>query len=87
MSQNADGGNITTKPYFSGSNYVIKMSHYKKSEWSETWDALFWRWIIRNSDQLKTNHRWAMMVRNAEKMDTVKRNLHLKIAEDYLQTL
>jgi len=29
MSQNADGGNITTKPYFSGSNYVIKMSHYK----------------------------------------------------------
>ncbi len=87
MSQNADGGNITTKPYFSGSNYVIKMSHYKKGEWSEIWDALFWRWIIRNSDQLKSNHRWAMMVRNAEKMDTDKKNLHLKIADEYLQNL
>ena len=29
MSQNADGGAITTKPYFSGSSYVRKVSHYK----------------------------------------------------------
>jgi len=87
MSQNADGGNITTKPYFSGSNYVIKMSHYKKGDWSEIWDALFWRWIIRNSDELKGNHRWAMMVRNAEKMDSAKKSRHIKTAEDYLDKL
>ena len=30
MSQNADGGTITTKPYFSGSSYIRKMSHYKQ---------------------------------------------------------
>ena len=87
MSQNADGGNITTKPYFSGSNYVIKMSHYKKGEWSEIWDALFWRWIIKNSETLKGNHRWAMMVRNADKMDRIKKSTHLSIAEDYLESL
>ncbi len=87
MSQHADGGAITTKPYFSGSNYVIKMSHYKKGEWSEIWDALFWRWIIKNSNQLKGNHRWAMMVRNAEKMDETKKKLHLKIADNYLKSL
>ena len=87
MSQNADGGNITTKPYFSGSNYVIKMSHYKKGPWSEIWDALFWRWIIKNSNQLKGNHRWAMMVRNAERMDSTKKKLHLETAENYLQLL
>lgn len=87
MSQNADGGNITTKPYFSGSNYVIKMSHYKKGEWSEIWDALFWRWIFKNSEALKGNHRWAMMVRNAEKMDSAKKSSHLSIAEDYLNSL
>ena len=87
MSQNADGGNITTKPYFSGSNYVIKMSHYKKGEWSEIWDALFWRWIFKNSKTLKGNHRWAMMVRNADKMDRIKKSTHLSIAEDYLESL
>lgn len=30
MCQNADGGLITTNPYFSGSSYVRKMSHQKK---------------------------------------------------------
>ena len=41
MSQNADGGFITTKPYFSGSNYIRKMSHYPKGEWCDIWDALY----------------------------------------------
>ena len=30
MSQFADGGLMSTKPYISGSNYLIKMSDYKK---------------------------------------------------------
>jgi len=87
MSQHADGGAITTKPYFSGSNYVLKMSNYKKGEWSEIWDALFWRWIIRNSKALKGNPRWAMMVRNGEKMSEEKRQVHLKTAASYLKGL
>ncbi|MFM9052199.1 MAG: cryptochrome/photolyase family protein, partial [Bacteroidota bacterium] len=46
MSQFADGGIMSTKPYISGSNYVLKMSDYRKAEWCETWDALFWRFIV-----------------------------------------
>ncbi|MEM7014231.1 MAG: cryptochrome/photolyase family protein, partial [Verrucomicrobiota bacterium] len=42
MSQFADGGLFTTKPYISGSNYVRKMSDYSNSEWCATWDGLFW---------------------------------------------
>lgn len=87
MSQNADGGNITTKPYFSGSNYVIKMSHYKKGEWSDIWDALFWRWIINNATELQGNPRWAMMVRNAQKMDTEKQSNYLQVANDFFDQL
>ena len=30
MSQFADGGLLATKPYISGSNYLMKMSNYKK---------------------------------------------------------
>lgn len=87
MSQHADGGLITTKPYFSGSNYVIKMSHYKKGEWSEVWDALFWRWIMINEQKLSGNHRWAMMCKNVEKMDVNKKQRYMQVAEAFLDKL
>lgn len=87
MSQHADGGSITTKPYFSGSNYVIKMSHYKKGEWSEIWDALFWRWIITNKAKLEKNYRWAMMCKNVERMDETKKQEYFKRATNFLSSL
>ncbi len=61
MSQNADGGSITTKPYFSGSNYVLKMSNYPRGDWCEIWDGLYWRWIWKQRKALASNPRWAMM--------------------------
>jgi len=87
MSQNADGGLITTKPYFSGSNYIRKMSHYPKDDWCDIWDALYWRWIFKQSASLGKNPRWAMMVRNAEKMDSKRKNKLLGAAEAYLSEL
>ena len=73
MSQNADGGAITTKPYFSVSSYVRKMSHYKKGPWCEIWDGLYWRWIWNHSDELGKNPRWTMMCSMAKKMEAKKR--------------
>jgi len=87
MSQHADGGLTTTKPYFSGSNYIIKMSHYKKGHWSEIWDALFWRWIIKNQEKLAGNHRWSMMCKNAQRMDEAKKKQHIATAEAFLSKL
>lgn len=73
MSQNADGGAITTKPYFCVSSYVRKMSHYKKGPWCEIWDGLYWRWIWNHSDELGKNPRWTMMCSMAKKMEAKKR--------------
>lgn len=87
MSQHADGGTITTKPYFSGSNYVLKMSNFKKGEWSVIWDGLFWRWIVKHQNELAGNPRWAMMVRNVQKMDPARQQFHLNVAETYLHGL
>ena len=84
MSQNADGGLITTKPYFSGSSYVRKMSHYKPAPWCDIWDGLYWRWILKQSDQLAKNPRWAMMCSMAKKMDAEKKRTHLKNADAFL---
>lgn len=87
MSQHADGGLITTKPYFSGSSYVRKMSHHKKAAWCEIWDGLYWRWIWNHVDELGKNPRWAMMCSMAKKMDPTKRKNHLKNAEAFLDSL
>ena len=87
MSQHADGGLITTKPYFSGSSYVRKMSHHKKADWCEVWDGLYWRWIWNHADELGKNPRWAMMCSMAKKMDPIKRETHLANAERYLAAL
>lgn len=87
MSQNADGGLITTKPYFSGSAYVRKMSHYPKGDWCDVWDGLYWRWIWNHVEELGKNPRWAMMCATAKRMDEEKRNTHLKNANDFLSSL
>lgn len=87
MSQHADGGLITTKPYFSGSSYIGKMSHYKSGPWCEIWDGLYWRWIWNHSDELAKNPRWAMMCSLVKKMGPAKRNAHLQNAEAFLKSL
>ena len=84
MSQHADGGLITTKPYFSGSSYVRKMSHYPVEPWCEVWDGLYWRWIWNHRDSLAKNPRWAMMCSMAKKMTPKKRGLHLGNAARFL---
>ncbi len=87
MSQHADGGLITTKPYFSGSSYVKKMSNYSTGEWTKIWDGLYWRWIWNHSEELSKNPRWAMMCSMAKKMDKSKRQRHINIAENFLSKL
>ncbi len=57
MSLYADGGVITTKPYISSSNYILKMSDYPKGEWTEIWDGLFWRFFQKNHSIFSSNNR------------------------------
>lgn len=63
MSQFADGGTFTTKPYISGSNYVLKMSDEKPGPWTETWDALFWTFVADHEALFLKNPRSSMMAR------------------------
>ena len=87
MSQHADGGLITTKPYFSGSSYVRKMSNHSAGDWDAIWDGLYWRWIWNHVDDLGRNPRWAMMCSMAKKMDSAKRLGHIQIADEFLAAL
>ena len=67
MSQFADGGIFTTKPYFSGSNYLLKMSDFPKGMWCSRWDELFWRFIGDHREFFLKNPRMSMLVRTWDK--------------------
>jgi deoxyribodipyrimidine photolyase-related protein len=87
MTQFADGGLMTTKPYISGSNYLMKMSDYEKGAWQKIWDALFWRFMHVHRDFFGTNPRLGMLVKTFDKMSEEKRNAHLETASTYLNSL
>tara|TARA_B100000242_G_C43054718_1_gene493327 strand:+ start:6519 stop:7832 length:1314 start_codon:yes stop_codon:yes gene_type:complete len=46
------GGKTMRKPYVSSSNYVLKMSTYKKGPWSEKWNTLYDNFVKNHVDKL-----------------------------------
>jgi deoxyribodipyrimidine photolyase-related protein len=72
MSQYADGGLLTTKPYLSGSAYIRKMSDYQGGVWAEDWDALYWQFLRDKADLLAPNPRMGMMFSLLKKIDPAK---------------
>ena len=87
MSQFADGGLITTKPYISSSNYIRKMSRYRRGNWATVWDALFWRFVAAQRELFEKNPRMKMMARRLDRMPEEKLQDHHRIAEGYLRSL
>jgi deoxyribodipyrimidine photolyase-related protein len=68
LTQFADGGLMATKPYISGSNYLLKMGAWPKGDWQATWDGLFWRFMHVNQDFFTRNPRQGMLVATFDKM-------------------
>ncbi|UII75653.1 cryptochrome/photolyase family protein [Flagellimonas sp. HMM57] len=87
MSQFSDGGLMATKPYISGSNYLMKMSNYKKGEWQEVWDGLFWLFMDTHRDFFTQNPRLGMLVGTLDRMVSEKKERLFNKAEEYLQSL
>jgi deoxyribodipyrimidine photolyase-related protein len=87
MTQFADGGLMTTKPYISGSNYLMKMSDYEKGEWQGIWDGLFWRFMHEHRSFFLKNPRLGMLVGTFDKMSAEKQAAHLAKANNYLNSL
>lgn len=87
MTQFADGGLMTTKPYISGSNYLMKMSDYEKGEWQSVWDGLFWRFMHVHRDFFLSNPRLGMLIHTFDKMTTEKQHMHVGNAEAFLAKL
>lgn len=87
MSQYADGGMITTKPYISSSNYIKKMSDFKKGDWCEIWNALYWHFIYTHKTFFKKTPRMAIMATILDRMGKKKLKEHLLRAKNILSKL
>lgn len=87
MTQYADGGLMTTKPYISSSNYIKKMSNYSTGEWQEIWDALFWRFMHVHRQLFISNTRLSLLINSFDKWSNDKKQAYLSRAESYLQHL
>jgi deoxyribodipyrimidine photolyase-related protein len=87
MSQFADGGLMATKPYISGSNYIMKMSNYTKGEWQDIWNGLFWRFIHTHREFFLHNPRLSLMIKSFDKMSSEKRQNYIHTADRFLESL
>jgi len=81
----SDGGIFATKPYICGSSYFMKMMDFKKGEWCNVMDGLYWRFINRNRVFFLKNPRLSMMVRVYDKMKVDRKKIILKAADKFIK--
>ena len=81
----SDGGIFSTKPYVCGSNYLLKMSNYKKGDWCNALDGLYWRFFEKNMLKLQNNPRLAFMRKTFESMDKSRKVLIFDCAEKFIE--
>lgn len=79
----ADGGLMSTKPYICSSNYLLKMSNFKKDiKWTSVVDSLYWRFIYDFKDIFINQNRMSYIVNLLDKIDIKK---HLIISDEWIQ--
>jgi deoxyribodipyrimidine photolyase-related protein len=90
MTQFADGGMIMTRPYFSSSNYILKMSDYKNDKklgtesWCNLMDTLYYNFINTHQEYLSKNYATSRQVAFWNKKSEKEKKLIIKEATEYL---
>lgn len=84
MATFADGGLMSTKPYTCGSNYLLKMSNYKKDDWCETLDGLYWRFTQKNKKYYQSNPRLTFILKILDRMKPERKKVIFSKAEDFI---
>ena len=85
MGTYSDGGIFSTKPYICGSSYMLRMSNYKKGEWCDVVDGLYWSFIERNINFFDKNPRLSLMPRALAKLDKERKRMIFDKASDFIK--
>jgi len=84
MGLNSDNNTFATKPYICGSNYWLKMSDYKKGDWCNVVDGLYWRFVERHQATLARNPRTAVLPANLKRLSGERRQLLFSAADAFM---
>jgi deoxyribodipyrimidine photolyase-related protein len=97
MSQYANAGGFTSKPYIAGGAYISRMSNHCKScafnpkltsgETACPFSSLYWGFIDRHLETFKNNPRMGIPISNWNKRDPVERNAILERNQEVLALL
>ena len=85
MATYADGGMMSTKPYTCGSNYILKMSNYKKGDWCDTLDGLYWKFTEKNRKFYENNPRLSLLVRSLDRLEPSRKKNIFSKAENFIK--
>jgi deoxyribodipyrimidine photolyase-related protein len=91
----ADGGVLATKPYAASANYINKMSDYcKKCEHNPKhrieedacpFNYLYWDFLARNEEKLRTKGRMNLILSHLRKMETKELDIIRRKAREWLK--
>jgi deoxyribodipyrimidine photolyase-related protein len=85
MSQFAEGpSGFATKPYISGSAYLLKMSDYLRGPWCEVWDGLYWRFLERNRSKLQPIPRMQTALLGIDRLKPTRKRQIFEAAESFI---
>ncbi|MAF30993.1 MAG: cryptochrome/photolyase family protein [Magnetococcales bacterium] len=93
----ADGGYLASKPYAAGGNYINKMSNYcqncqynikdKTGAKACPFNYLYWDFLARNQEKLKSNHRLGMIYNTYNRMSDDKKQTIQTDSQKFLDCL
>lgn len=96
MSQFADGGRMTSKPYIASSKYIRRMSNYcdrcrynpdhATGERACPLTTLYWDFLDRHAPRFRSHPRLGQQVRNLERMDHATRKAIALTADRHRNT-
>ena len=85
MATYSDGGLMSTKPYTCSSNYILKMSNYKRGDWCDIVDGLYWRFIENHKNFYNSNPRLSFQLRLLGRMNPQRKKKIYELADEFLE--
>ena len=61
------------------------MMDFKRGEWCDVMDGLYWRFINKNRNFFKKNPRLSMMVSTFDKMNSERKKMILSKANEFIK--
>ena len=97
MATFADGGIMASKPYAASGAYINRMSDFcagcrydpkaKTGDKACPFNPLYWRFLIRHEDRLRSNPRLSMVYRNVDRLSATERRDLVAAGDAFLERI